>query len=331
MIKPRKSEVIKETVSNSSKPVNEKINISHVNKPKEEEPFYKCSCCGNEWNTQKRHFSRTKSPLYQANNGYITICNDCRDNYYYQLIPFFNGNEDLAIDRMCGLFDWYLNDNGLSLCKQTSDDRSRISHFLARKNCGQASVGDTYLDTVRERLLEENKTVESEEDLEEITEYKITPKMIKFWGSGYEPKALQTLQGYYDGLLKLCDGKPDVKDQKMMKNLCLLEYQMQINLQKGKDIGTLSNSYNSLFKAAGLRANENDANSGIFGKWIMDIEKYAPAEYYKDKSKYHDFFGIVEYIERFMYRPLKNLIFGAKEKETEYWIDDDDIKTKEGG
>lgn len=329
MGRPSKNATIQDALNNA-KPVNEKVKIKTINPQSNRNMIYKCSCCGNEWKTQKGHFSKTKSPLYNANNGYINICNDCRDSYYYQLIPFFNGDEDLAIDRMCSLFDWYVNDDGLNSCRQISDDRSRISHYLAKKNLGQNAIGDTYLDTIKERLLAKNKTIDTPDDLEDVVEYKITPKMIKFWGAGYEPQALQALQGYYDELLKLCEGKPDVKKQKMMKNLCLLEYQMQVNIQNGKDIGTLSNSYKSIFEAAGLKADEADISNDAFGKWVMDIEKYCPAEYYQDKNKYHDFFGIVDYIERFMFRPLKNLIFGTKEKEKEYWVNDEDIGIKGG-
>lgn len=324
--RPSKKKTIQEALK-GAKPVNETVKITTVRTDTTEHE-YKCSCCGNKWNTQKGHFSKTKSPLYYANNGYVNICNDCRDNYYYQLIPFFNGNEDMAIDRMCGLFDWYLNDEGLKACKQISDDRSRISHFLAKKNLPQASTGETYLDTIKDRLLAENQTVDSIDDIEDVEDYKITPKMVKFWGTGYQPQVLQTLQGYYDELLKLCEGKPDIKKQKMMKNLCLLEYQMQNNIQNNKDIGTLSNSYKSMLEASGLQADEADTSKDSFGKWIMDIEKYCPADYYSDKKKYHDFFGIEEYIERFMYRPLKNLILGTKDKEKEYWIDDEDIEPK---
>ena len=328
MGRPKRSTSIQSALS-AAKPVNENVNIKTVNTQVEEKKIqYRCSCCGSSWGTQNGHFSKTKSPLYHANNGFINICNNCRDAYYYQLIPFFNGDEELALDRMCSLFDWYINDYGVSACRQISDDRSRISHFLAKKNLGQAATGDTYLDTIKDRLLSQNKTIDSVEDLEDLDEYKITPKMIKFWGAGYEPQVLQILQGYYDDLLKLCESKPDVKKQKMMKNLCLLEYQMQVNIQNGKDIGTLSNSYKTTFEAAGLKNDEADISNDAFGKWIMDIENYCPADYYKDKKKYHDFFGIVEYIERFMYRPLKNLIFGTKEKESEYWIDDEDIEPK---
>jgi len=40
---------------------------------------YKCSMCGESWDAQKNHFSKSAHPKYQANDGYIEICNDCRD------------------------------------------------------------------------------------------------------------------------------------------------------------------------------------------------------------------------------------------------------------
>ena len=62
---------------------------------------YKCYMCGESWDSQKSHFSKSAHPKYQANNGYIEICNDCRDKYYKKLIDFYSGNEEHAIRHMC--------------------------------------------------------------------------------------------------------------------------------------------------------------------------------------------------------------------------------------
>lgn len=286
----------------------------------------KCSCCGKGYGSQKIYFQRTVSPLFQANNGYLPWCKDCTDHYLILLTAFYSNNEEHAIEHFCQQVDWTFDIEPLKAAREISSDRSRISHYAAKKNL---NVGrrKTYFDTLKFKFKNKKdvviESIEDIEDIEEIVEYKLTPKMIKFWGSGYDAKIYPTLQGYYDELLKLCETKPDVRKQKMMKNLCLLEYQMQVNIQAGKDIGTLSNSYKAMFEAAELKISDADTSNDAFGKWIMDIEKYSPAEYYKDKKKYHDFFGIVEYIERFMFRPLKNLVLGTKEKEKEYWIEDD--------
>lgn len=328
----KKSDRVKAPSAKTS--INKKVDTTLINKDCENNEIktrkYKCTCCGQSWDNPTKHFNKSKSPLYEGNNGYVNVCYDCRDKYYYSILSLYSGEEEKAIDRMCQIFDWFFHDEPFTASKQISDDRSRVGDYASKLNLNQTvRKGSTYVDTIKWRS-DNVKTIDSIEDIQDISDYSITTKMIKFWGLGYEPTIYQTLQGYYDELLKLCENKPDIKKQKMMKNLCLLEYQMQSNIQAGKDIGTLSNSYKSLFEAAELKVDTADTSNDSFGKWLMDIEKYSPAEYYQDKKKYHDFFGIIEYIERFMFRPLKNLIFGTQEKEKEYWINEEDSETKDG-
>lgn len=243
------------------------------------------------------------------------------DKLFVHYTEVYGGDEDKSIRRICEHFDIYFDQSLLNASRKITKDRSRIHTYISRANLTQYKnkTYDTTLDLERNKVA----TVSSLEDIEDIKDYTITPKIIKFWGLDYKPQDYQTLQGYYEELLKLCDGKPDIKKQKMMKNLCLLEFQMQQNIQTGKDIGTLSNSYKSIFEASGLKNDEVDTDKDTYGIWLSMVEKYTPADYYKDKGKYRDFFGLGEYIERFMYRPLKNLLTGSKEKEKEFWINDE--------
>lgn len=234
----------------------------------------------------------------------------------------FGGSEEKAIEYICSLYGLYFNTSPLFSSKRINKNMSRIKNYISKIQLSPWT-GLSWFDTLKDRQNQKDTDIDLSDEPEESDFCKVTPKLIKFWGTGYDQPVYITLQGYYDELLKLCDGKPDTKKQKMMKSLCLIEYQMQINIQNGKDIGTLANSYKSMFEAAELKVDISDTSNDSFGKWIMEIEKYCPAEYYKDKKKYHDFFGIIEYIERFMFRPLRNLIFGTKEKEKEYWINDD--------
>ena len=290
---------------------------------------YKCWCCGTEYDRLQKNFTPTNFPLFKR-FGYYPVCRKCTDKFYSEMVSFFEDSEEKAIEFICMMYGLYFNPSPLAASRKISERRSRIHAYTSRVQINPW-IGLSWLDTLRERFDESEKPIENPNDIDNISQYKLTQKMIKFWGSGYEPKVYPTLQGYYDELLKLCSEKPDVKKQKMMKNLCLLEYQMQVNIQAGKDIGTLSNSYKSMVESAELKTDSADISNDAFGKWVMDIEKYCPAEFYQDKKKYHDFFGITEYIERFMFRPLKNLIFGTKEPEKEYWVNDENITTKDGG
>lgn len=305
---------------------NKKVSIDVSEKEKE---TYKCWCCGHEYTKLRNNFTPTNFPLFK-HYGFYPVCRKCTDKFFIEMIAFFDGSEEKAIEFICTMYGLYFNESPLAASRKISEHRSRI-HTYTSKIQIKPWIGLSWLDTLKERFTVQERTIENPNDIEETdAQYKLTPKIIKFWGSGYEPKVYPTLQGYYDELLKLCSEKPDVKKQKMMKNLCLLEYQMQVNIQAGKDIGTLSNSYKTMFEAAELKSDNADISNDTFGKWVMDIEKYCPAEFYLDKNKYHDFFGIIEYIERFMFRPLKNLIFGTKEPEKEYWINDSDIGAKGG-
>ena len=58
------------------------------------------------------------------------------------------------------------------------------------------------------------------------------------------------------------------------------------------------------------------------GEMIRDIEEYCPAEYYKDKKLFADFDKVREYIDRFMTRPLRNLLTGSKELDKEFSLSD---------
>ena len=68
----------------------------------------------------------------------------------------------------------------------------------------------------------------------------------------------------------------------------------------------------------------SEVESFSMGATIEMIEKYTPAEYYKNKDLYKDHDNIGEYIERLMLRPLRNLMHGTTERDHEYYIRDEE-------
>lgn len=63
---------------------------------------YKCTCCGASFDKQAGNFPRSASPLYQSNDGFVTICNSCRDTYYSHLVNLYSGNEDMLYNICVG-------------------------------------------------------------------------------------------------------------------------------------------------------------------------------------------------------------------------------------
>lgn len=93
----------------------------------------------------------------------------------------------------------------------------------------------------------------------------------------------------------------------------------------------LTESYRKSFQQAGLKTvKETNINEDfLIGVNAETIEKYTPAEYYKNKKLFADNDGIGGYIERFLLRPLRNLMHGTKDRDYEFYVkeegDTDDL------
>ena len=244
---------------------------------------YKCYMCGESWDSQKSHFSKSAHPKYQANNGYIEICNDCRDKYYKKLIDFYSGNEEHAIRHMCMEFGWVYHIDALTASRQISADRSRISHYLAKKNLGQtARIGTTYFDSMKFEFNEKQGEIVKSREQAKSEESTITATAVDRWGVGFTEA-----------------------DYKIM------------------------DQYSKTFTKAGLSTIQEIDNSAneCLGVTLATISQYTPEEYYKDKELYKDYDKIGEYFDRFVKRPLRNLMTGTTDRDTEYFVKDsvDDV------
>lgn len=312
------------------------IDISvNVNIPKcqtlKDDKKYKCTCCGNSWDVQKSHFSMSKSLLYQSNNGYINICNECRDKYYYQLIDLFSGSEEKAIQYMCQQFGWIYHIDALEASRQVSTDRSRISHYLAKKNLGQtANVGSTDIDTLKfEQMNRKNNVIESIEHLEQLKADGVASSSMasaERWGVGiFSDDDYKILDDHYK-MLKKANPNCDSNQEIFIKSLC------HLNLLQGKALREnntenyikANSEYAKTFKQAGLKTiQDTDKNADdCWGIFMEQISQYTPEEYYKDKTLYKDFDGIGELYTRFVLRPLKNLLCKTNERDKEYNVED---------
>lgn len=203
-----------------------------------EDKEYKCSCCGASWDKQKGHFSLSKSILYQSNNSYTTVCVNCRDKYYIQLVDLFSGSEEKAIKYMCQQFGWFFHPQAVSESRKVAGDRSRISHYLAKKNLPQTSkYGKIDIDTLKydyENRLDE--IITSEEDIDKTdskSEQKSLKNASKVWGFGFTTEEYSFLNNELsDWKAKVVvDGK---SKESLVKELCMLKLQQNKALIEGK-------------------------------------------------------------------------------------------------
>ena len=299
-----------------------------------EEKKYKCSCCGDSWDNQKTHYSMTKSPLYQSNNGYINICNDCRDKYYYQLIDLYSGSEEKAIEHMCKQFGWIYEIQALEASRQVSADRSRISHYLAKKNLPQTTqYGYTDIDTIKNDYINrKDNIIESKEHLEQLKANGLansTATTIGRWGGGLTEWDYEVLDEHYKMLKKNnpnCDNNQEI----FIKALCNLNWLMMKSLRSGDGDSDkyvkLTEQYSKTFKQAGLKTIEEKdvSNDETFCMTLGFLSDYTPEEFYLDKELYKDHDYIGDYVERHITRAMINLETGSDIRDKEYFVPDGD-------
>ena len=284
--------------------------------------------CGNSWDTQKNHFSKSAHPKYQSNDGYIEICNECRDRYYKRLIDLYSGNEEHAIRHMCIEFGWVYHIDALTASRQISVERSRISHYLAKKNLGQtASIGITYFDSMKHEYQNRlDDVIESREQAKSESST-ITASAVDRWGVGFAEADYKNLDEHYR-MLKKNNPNADNNQEIFIKDLCNINMLKIHALQNGdsKEYATLVEQYAKTFKQAGLRTIEekDNSNNETFGVTLAIISEYTPEEFYKDKQLYEDWDGLGEYYDRHICRPMQNLMFDENVRDKEFYVPDGD-------
>lgn len=132
-----KEELIRESM-NSPKKIDITVDIKIPRSAEQFDPKkhkYRCSCCGKGFNgQQKNNFQKSNSPLFQANDGFLPWCKECTDKYLISLTSFYSNNEEHAIEHFCQQVDWVYDIEPLKCAREISSDRSRISHYAAKKN-----------------------------------------------------------------------------------------------------------------------------------------------------------------------------------------------------
>lgn len=290
-----------------------------------------CCACGD---------SLVASKYYKSNSDFyidsmLPICKDCFSHKFGQYAKIYKSNK-MAMQRMCIAFDIYFNEDLFDKCD--INDETVIGNYFRQLNMAQHH-GKTFDDSINDgafNLSGDRKKVngkrvafvdEYDNVHEESADEKINPRDVEHWGIGFDPIDYIILNNHYK-MLKKSNPSSDDNQEFFIENLCHI-YAQQRKALRDKDTKTykeMSELYMKTFKEAGLKTVRDASESKEFlaGVSIAQIEKYTPAEYYKDQKLYKDFDGIGGIIKRFFTRPLKNLQFGTNEQDEEFSIQDGD-------
>lgn len=291
-----------------------------------EDDAYKCSCCGKKYNKQYGNFLSSASILYKGNGGYTTICKNCLEQYYKQLINVYSGNEEHAIERCCQIFDWYYSDDVVLMTKKTATDkRSRIMMYPSKMGLGQIKArGTTYIDTVRDRSVLGTSNEENIEGIvEEVAEENegVSKDDVLFFGFGYTTEEYLYLIKQYESWSTRYEAKTKAQEE-LFKNLCIVQLMAQRAQQRGnsKEFTEVMKTFQDLLGSSNLKPSQTNDNALVeqntFGTLIKRWENEKPIG--EPEEEWKDADGIKNYIETFFLGHLCKLVHVENDCERQY-------------
>ena len=324
----------KEEFGVSAKNVMSKKEIEKNPKLAEKNGRFQCilQCTGNCKRTKGlravKYFSDIEHHLF----GYIPICKDCMNKFV------LDKNGDVVLEKvdlllriidMCFWEDIY--EKALKSYYETSGEKDygfmglyiRYLYMSSKEHELFGYINGQY--PIIEEMFEDDTLDEEEAQvLEEIKD---------FWGAGFTIDEYRILEKKYAEWLNSTDSDK-LSTRKMIKLICMKELEIEKLRAEGRPTGKAEKELMDLMNTANLTPktmsalNESESTK-VFGVWLRDIEKCRPAEYFEDKSIYKDFDNIQSYFERFILRPMKNLLCGTREFDKEFQeIEFEDTKPK---
>lgn len=291
----------------------------------------KCVCCSCGEPLALTKFYKSNSVFYA--DGHLPICKECFSSKFGHFAAEYHSNK-MAMQRMCMTFDIYFNEAAFDSCD--TDDSTVLGNYFRKLNLSQHK-GKTFEDSIKEgfdlsgdrKPVKETQEVVSADNDDEENENAdmIDPADIEKWGAGLEPTDYTILNSHYRLLSSSnpqCDGNAEI----FIIDLCYTKMQQMKAVRESRvdDYKKLTESYIKSFTQAGLKTvkDTNAMEDFTIGVNAETIEKYTPAEYYKNRSLYKDHDNIGDYIERFLLRPLRNLMRGTKDRDAEFFVKDEE-------
>lgn len=285
-----------------------------------------CVCCGKEFKKLNTNFPISKSPLYAGNGGYVPICRACMREYFKQVVEFFCGNEDRAMERICSLMDiYYSPEISATSHKDDSVDMDPML-YPGRLATSTKHKGKCYLDTMLES---KDLVISTDKDFDKIEENHdivVSQEARRRWGLHWNPEEYAILEDHYN-ILRSKSQNPD-EQELQIHQLCEI-YVLQYRARIKGDVGEYEKTtklYNARYDAGEFKTgiNKDDSFNQPLGVMNMIVNGICPSEYYKDKKMFDDHDKFKEYWQRMIIRPFKNLFFNSRDMDPEYSIKDGD-------
>lgn len=272
---------------------------------------YRCCECGKIFAKQARYFPMVQSQMYRGNNGYLHICKNCVDKEF-QEYKLEYGDEKTAMRRMCMKLDIYWNEEIYGMIDKVNTSASRVSTYIARSNLVRYQ-GKTFDDTLREDL--SNKAIGY--DMENPTDIEVSEDIVLFWGPGMTPELYLTLDSRYRYWLSQFpeDEEPDPGVQAILRQICILETQINNDALSGKSVEKSANTLSSLLDKAGINSAQKKMREEALNKSLKNMPLGVGIQRYEEHDplpdidpEFKDQDNIIKYITTWFYGHLAKMV-----------------------
>lgn len=284
----------------------------------------KCCRC-NETFDLDTGFFKSNSEFYSGTQR-LPICKTCLAELFDEYTVKYN-SQKIAMQRICMAFDLYYSESLFDTC--SDDPSTALGNYIKRLNMVQFSKKKKTFDSTLQEGFEFMKETKKK-DVEKNNfkeEPKVNPKDIERWGDGLSAADYDNLNRHYK-FLKQANPNCDSNQEIFIEDLCYIKMQQMKAIREGRadDYSKMAEQYRKSFSQAGLKTTRDATETESFtvGVNIETIEKYTPAEYYKNRSLHKDHDNIGDYMERFCLRPLRNLMYGTTDRDHEFFVKDEE-------
>ena len=271
--------------------------------------IYYCVGCGTTHPKGNFYVSYNKSHA----NGRLFYCKDFIKSKAYM-------GDKVMLDEFKKLLREFnipfLNDTYESAIESKGDT---IGHYFRMFNSLPQNRGLTWDNSV---FIDEDVEVEERDIANEVIRGEITEGSIDihtriFWGNGFSLEEYMFLESELSNwkMTHKCDNQAETT---LLKEICIKILEIRKLRGDNKDVSKTLKDLQDLMKTASVdpaKANIADGGKSLdaYGLWIKDIEMYEPADYYEDKELFKDFDKIKSYTDKYILRPLKNLLTGSRD------------------
>lgn len=283
---------------------------------------YNCCQCNEPFDSLSE-FYKSYSSFYSRTN-HLPICKKCLNRKFNEYMLEYHSTKK-AMQRICMAYDLYYSDSIFDSCNN-GNDSAIVGNYIKKLNMAQYK-GRTFDTSLEEGFFfTGEKNISLKDNSENDEESQINPKDVETWGGGLSAIDYDVLNSHYK-FLKDANPQCDSNTEIFITDLCYTKMQQMKAVREGRvdDYSKLTETYRKSFTTAGLKtARESNVDEEFtIGVNIETIEKYTPAEYYKNKQLYKDYDNLGEYMERFLLRPLRNLMHGTKDRDQEFFVKDE--------